>query len=109
MTVKYVRVEKESFSDHIIQDFFMFNIIQTTVTHKLALIDFTIFTKFQENILPDKYSITVFMNHNESSRLNYTLINIKIFDIGTLAHHVMVENHLYSDFIHPCRCLHSCV
>ncbi|HKX97212.1 MAG TPA: hypothetical protein VJL78_05205, partial [Candidatus Nitrosocosmicus sp.] len=59
--------------------FFMFNIIQTTVTHKLTLIDFTIFTKFQENILPDKYSITVFMNHNESIREDKLFLVTKYF------------------------------
>ncbi|MGE4118819.1 hypothetical protein, partial [Candidatus Nitrosocosmicus sp. SS] len=46
-------------------------IIQSTIAHKFTLINFAIFTKFQENILPDKYSITVFMNHNES--INYLL------------------------------------
>ncbi|MGD9675030.1 MAG: hypothetical protein AB7U98_16310, partial [Candidatus Nitrosocosmicus sp.] len=48
-------------------------IIQSTIAHELALIDFTIFTEFQENILPDKYSVTVFMNHNES--INHYIFN----------------------------------
>lgn len=56
----------------------MFDIIQSTIAHKFTLVDFAIFAKFQENILPDKYSITVFMNHNESIIMNYDTIDLKI-------------------------------
>jgi len=67
----------------------MFNIIQTAITHKLTLIDFTIFTKFQENILPDKYSITVFMNHNESIKEGKVLDN-KMFSYVQLGYRLTI-------------------
>ena len=57
----------------------MFYIIQSTIAHEFALIDFTIFTKLQENVLPDKYSVTVFMNHNESIGHGIVCFPVKTF------------------------------
>jgi len=45
----------------------MLYVIQTTVTHQFALVELSIFVKFQENVLPYVDPVTVFMDQIKSS------------------------------------------
>jgi len=41
----------------------MFYVIQSTITHQLALVKFSIFVKFQEYVLPYVNPVSIFVDH----------------------------------------------
>jgi hypothetical protein len=47
--------------------------IQSTITHQLALIKFSVFVKFQEYVFPYVNPVSIFVDHFDSGAMGMTM------------------------------------
>ena len=51
----------------------MLYVIQSAITHQFVLVKFSIFVKFQENVLPYVNPVSIFVDQSESDTIDITM------------------------------------
>jgi hypothetical protein len=63
----------ELFLHHVINYLPMLYVIQSTITHRLALVKFSIFVKFQENVFPHVNPVSIFVYQFDSGAIDMAM------------------------------------